>query len=440
MTTKTQTKPLTEADIKPYARNAKKHPSSQLLALANIVREVGWRQPALVNLEGTIIAGHGRWFTYQQFKETHKLEKIWVIDTLGRTVCGEPDRRPMTAEQENTYRFADNKLNESEWDMELAIPDLKLLPMELFELTGFDRDLLLDQDDKDDEVPEVPVIARSKLGDLYELGPHRVLCGDATKESNIGVLMDGQLADMVFTDPPYNVNYEGGGKRTTTKIANDNLSPEQFLELLMGAFARLSEFSKRSAAWYVCHSHRAQAAFEEAIKASGYRVKAQIIWEKPSATLGMQEYRSRHEPIFYCVKEGEKANFYGDRTNTTIWKQEPTDKGLLIWLRKQIEKDFNGTSTVWRIGRENVLDYAHPTQKPVALVERAVVNSSKADDIILDTFLGSGSTLITAQKANRQCFGMELDPRYVDVVVQRYVDYTGDKKVVLNGKSIKWQE
>lgn len=432
-------KELTEADVKPYDKNAKKHPKSQLLALANIVKEVGWRQPALVNHEGVIIAGHGRWFTYQKHKDSHNLKKIWIIDTLGRTVCGEADKRPMSPEQESAYRFADNKLNESEWDMELAIPDLQALPMELFELTGFDKDILVDENEKDDEVPETPIKARTKSGDLYELGPHRVLCGSATEDADVHKLMAGKLADMVFTDPPYNVNYAGGGKRTSKTIANDNLPTGEFKELLDRSFALVHDFTKRSAPWYVCHSMHAQVAFEEAIRASSYFPKTQIIWEKPSATMGWQEYRTRHEPIFYCVREGEKANFYGDRANTTIWKQEPTDKQLLLWLKKQIETDYKGTSTVWTIGRENVLDYEHPTQKPVELVKRAVLNSSKRDDLILDTFLGSGTTLIAAQKCERACYGTELAPEYVDVIVERYVLYTGDRKIKKNGKIITWE-
>lgn len=376
MTTHTKAKPLSEADIKPYTKNAKKHPEKQLLALAKIVQEVGWRQPVLVNLEGVIIAGHGRWMAYLQFMEEYSLPTIWVVDTMGRPVCGRLDARPMSPEQESAYRFADNKLNESEWDMDLALPDLKLLPAELFDLTGFDHDLLIDPDEKDDEVPETPTKARSKPGDLYELGPHRLLCGDATSEKDMERLMAG---------------------------------------------------------------YHAQRAFEEAVRANGYLPKAQIIWEKPSATMGWQEYRNRHELIFYCVKDGSKANFYGDRTHTTIWKQEPTDKALLLWLRKQIQTDHKGTSSIWVIGREKVGEYEHPTQKPVELVKRAIVNSSKEDDIILDTFLGSGSTLITAEKCGRACYGTELDPRYVDVIVERYVQYADNRSIIKNGNTHIWQ-
>lgn len=435
-----KTATLSEADIKPYAKNAKKHPESQLLALAKIVAKVGWRQPVLVNLEGVIIAGHGRWFTYLKHKDEYQLKPIWAVDTKGRTVCGELDSRAMTPEEESAYRLADNKLNESEWDMEMALPELKMLSPELFELTGFDPDLLIDPEERDDEVPETPVKARSKAGDLYELGPHRLLCGDATKVEDMERLMAGRQADMVFTDPPYNMNYSAGfNKKIKKKIQNDNLSEEDFLKFLRGSFARLSEFTKRSAPWYVCHSYHAQRAFEEAIKANGYLLKAQIIWEKPAGTMGWQDYRTRHEVIFYCVKDGSKANFYGDRTHTTIWKQEPSDKAMISWLKKQIQTDYKGTSSIWVIGRENITKYVHPTQKPVELVKRAMVNSSKEDDIVLDSFLGSGSTLITAEKCGRACYGTELDPRYVDVIVERYVQYADNRSIIKNGKTLTWE-
>ena len=198
------------SDIKPFANNAKKHPKSQLLALAKIVKEVGWRQPVLVNQKGIIVAGHGRWATYQQFKDEYSLKGIWIIDDKGKTINGEPETKPLTEEQENTYRFADNKLNESEWDMKLALPDLKLLSQEMFQLTGFDKDLLIEPDEQDDVIPE-NVPSRSKLGDLYEVGQHRVLCGDSTSIEAVERLMDGKKADIVVTDPPYNTGMEGKG-------------------------------------------------------------------------------------------------------------------------------------------------------------------------------------------------------------------------------------
>lgn len=429
---------LTINDIKPYPKNAKKHPEKQLLALANIVREVGWRQPALVNLKGIIIAGHGRWFAWQGYASSHKLPTIWAIDTKGRTVCGEADKRPMTPEQEMAYRLADNKLNESEWDMDLAIPELKLLSPELFELTGFDHDLLLDPDEKDDEVPETPKKARSKVGDLYQLGQHYLLCGDSTREEDVLRLLGGVKADMVFTDPPYNVAYTGMRNSKQWKpIANDNMDSEQFEEFLRAVFKNYQLATKPSAAFYICHADNTHKEFRLAIEAEGLEWRTTIIWVKNSSAYNFAQYKSQHEPIFYCFKKGKTVKWYGDHTETTTWKENWSNEKIVKWFRQQQKKEQEkGITTVWEAKKDRG---DHPTIKPVELILKALANSSRRGGVILDLFMGSGSTMIACEKAGRISYGMELEPQYIDVAVERYVDYTGDSEITKNGKKLTWQ-
>lgn len=430
---------LTIEDVVKYNKNAKKHPDTQLRALANIIKIVGWRQPTLVNHKtGIIVVGHGRWDTWKKFGEEYDLKPIWVIDDIGRNVNGEAETTPMTPEDEIAYRLADNKLNESDWDMDLAIQDLQELSEKGYdtEVTGFSKDLLIDEEDKDDEVPETPVEPKSKLGDIYELGRHRLMCGDSTNKEDVAKLMQNQSADMIFTDPPYNVNYKGGGEKTSTTILNDKMSDENFDRFLDEVFARYSEISKAGAGWYVFHSSTTQDQFKKAIQKSGWIVKTQLIWNKPSGSLGWADYRMKHEPFFYCGKE--KTVFYGDRTNISVWDLQDDEEKLIKWAKyvKRMEKD--GKLTIWSMKRDNVNEYVHPTQKPVELIVKALVNSSKQDDIVVDLFGGSGSTMIACHKAGRINYSMELDPKFVDVIVSRYCKYTESKTVKRNGEEIEW--
>lgn len=412
-------------NIKPYAKNAKKHPKKQIEQVANSIREFGMNQPIVVDKNGVIIVGHGRYEALKHLGWEIKDEYIKVVD--------------LTEEQAKSYRLADNKLNESEWDMALVIEELKGLSEPMLELTGFDKDLIIEPEEKDDEVPETPEDPKSKLGDLYELGKHRILCGDSTKTEDLAKLMDGRMADMVFTDPPYNVGYEGSGKNTSNTIMNDEMSDEAFDEFLVQAFHRIAENIKKTAGCYIFHSHKTASDFEKALKETGFLIDTQLIWNKPSAGMGMNDYRTKHEPFYYAYLSKEDKNFYGDRTGTTVWKIPEDDDKALKWFKRIQESLEQGSSTIWTMKRANVAEYVHPTQKPVELPAIAMTKSSKQDDIILDTFLGSGTTLIAAQKTGRICYGMELDPKYVDVIVQRYVDYTGNNKIKKNGIEIDWK-
>lgn len=421
-------------EIKPYKNNAKEHPKKQIDALANIVKEVGWRQPVLVNQNGVIVAGHGRYMTWEKYKDD--LKPVWVIDDKGKTIHGAPETTPLTPDQETAYRLADNKLNESKWIMELVKDDLRILPEAMIEMTGFDKDLIIDPDEKDDLVPEnVPSV--TQLGDIYQIGRHRVMCGDSTQPDAYLSLLQGKKADMVFTDPPYNVNYSGTGKNTSEGIMNDKMTDIAFQAFLQDYLKAQKEVMKTGAGAYIFHSHKTAHDFQKALEATGYEIDTQLIWNKPSAGMGMNDYRTKHEPFFYCGI-GDKQ-FYGDRTGTTVWKIPDDEKKAFEWFKKHQALEESGKTTIWSISRAKTNEYVHPTQKPVELVVRAMVNSSKAGDIILDPFLGSGTTLIASEKAGRDCMGIEMDPKYVDIIIQRWCDYTNTYDIIKNDIPTTWQ-
>lgn len=374
-------------DIRPYSKNAKKHPKKQVEQIAASIKEFGMNQPIVVDKQGVIIVGHGRYEALNLLGMPVKDEYIKVVD--------------LTEEQAKSYRLADNKLNESEWDMNLVIEELKGLSDEMLDLTGFDKDLIIEPDERDDMVPAVPEEPISKLGDLYLLGEHRVLCGDSTKLEDVERLMDGKKADMVFTDPPYNIAYEGGSKKREM-IKNDEV--EDFYGFLLQVYSSFALSMKLGASIYVCHADSERVNFTKAFKDAGFYLSSVVIWAKNNATFGRQDYFWKHEPILYGWREGGAHTWHGD----------------------------NKQDTIWNVNRPSKSE-AHPTMKPIELIEKAIFNSSKQEDTILDLFLGSGSTLIAAEKTGRVCYGMELDPKYVDVIVKRWEDYTG-KKAIKHGQ------
>jgi len=378
-------------DIKPYSKNAKKHPKKQVEQIANSIKEFGMNQPIIVDKAGVIIVGHGR---YEACKVLGIEPEIRVLD--------------ISEEKANAYRLADNKLNESDWDMNLVIEELKGLSEPMLELTGFDKDLIIEADEADDVVPNTPDEPKSKLGDLYELGSHRVLCGDSTKLESVLTLCGDNKVDILVTDPPYNVAYEGKTK-DALKIENDSMSDISFRQFLVDAMTNAFTVMKAGAVFYIWHADSEGYNFRGAIFDIGQKVRQCLIWNKNSMVMGRQDYHWKHEPCLYGWKEGASHLWNSDRTQTTIL-------------------EFN------RPTRSS----EHPTMKPVDLIAYQITNNTKGEDIVLDLFLGGGATLIASQKTGRICYGMELDPKYVDVIVQRYVDYTGIEEVKLNGKIIKW--
>jgi len=319
-----------------------------------------------------------------------------------------------TAAQVKAFRLLVNRsVSWAEWDEDmlgLELAELKGLDFDL-SLTGFDSieldRYLADIDAQpgltdEDDAPEPPEIPVSRPGDLWLLGRHRVLCGDATKPADVERLLAGEKADLVFCDPPYNVNYEGYTKDKLT-IQGDRMSEPEFRAFLRASFDNYRNAIKPGASLYVCHASSVQRIFEESLEGAGFSVRCQIIWAKNTFAWGFGRYKFQHEPIFYAHVAGEKDLWYGDKSQSTLWREnKPT------------------------ANRE------HPTMKPVELIERGLRNSSKSGDIVADFFGGSGSTLIACERRERSARLMELDPKYVDVIVLRWQRYTG-KSAKLDG-------
>ena len=401
--------------IKPYENNPRKLSETAIGKVAMSLKEYGFRQPIVVDKDRIIVAGHTR------FRASQKLGleqvPISIIDNL-------------TPEQINAYRIADNRTaEESEWDNELLKMEIKDLEAKDFklDLLGFNEEqldtLLFEQKQgltDDDEVPEAPEEPVSKLGDLWILGNHRILCGDATNPETVQKLMDGNLADLIVTDPPYNVDYGGGRAKGSTlpgarvkahgPIMNDKMSPEQFDEFIKKTFENYNANTKELSSIYVFHPDsktEAKITFEKFFS-EYFRKSATLIWNKGHAGLGYADYRPSHEPILYGWKEGKGSHYWcGDKTKKTVL-------------------DYS---------KGNTRAYVHPTQKPVILLEELITNSSKGQDIILDFFGGSGSTLISCEKLDRKCYTMELDPKYCDVIIKRWENFTGKKAVLENGQN-----
>jgi DNA modification methylase len=380
----------------PYARNSRTHSDSQIAQIAASIKEFGFTNPVLIDATDGIIAGHGRVLAARKLG-------------LGIVPCIRlPD---MTEMQRRAYVIADNKLGlNAGWDEAMLAVELADLQGADFDvgLTGFSTDEIaallapagtagLTDEDAVPEAPEVPVTV---LGDVWLLGSHRLMCGDSTSIKQAEQLMAGTNADMVFTDPPYNVAYSGRGQNNLGTIKNDDMSDGDFEQFCRDVFATYHAVMKPLACIYVCHPDSQtgpKLAFEKTF-GEQFKKSSTIIWAKQSAGMGWQDYRAQHEPILYGWKAGSGRHFFcGDRTKTTVWK----------------------------IGRDATAEYKHPTQKPVALPEEAIGNSSKGEDVILDLFGGSGSTLIACEKTGRVNRSMELDPKYCDVIVQRWQEFTG---------------
>ena len=382
----------------PYARNARTHDEGQVSQIAGSIAEFGFVNPILVGDDNVIIAGHGRLLAAQQLG----LEKVPVI-VLGH----------LTEAQRRALVIADNKIAENAgWNeelLQLELAELRDLDFDL-DLIGFsdeELDALLESEPEaglteDDAVPEIEVHAVSRTSDLWILGEHRLLCGDATSANDMAMLMDSQLADMVFTDPPYNVDYGNSAKDKMRgkdrRIMNDNLG-EGFYEFLKAALANLLEVTK--GACYVAMSSSELDTLQQAFRDAGGKWSTFIIWAKNTFTLGRSDYQRQYEPILYGWREGSEHFWCGARDQGDVW-----------FFNKPAKNDL------------------HPTMKPVELVERAVRNSSKSRDIILDPFGGSGSTLIACEKSGRQARLIELDPKYVDVIIRRWQEYTGEDAVL----------
>ena len=373
--------------------------------MAASIKEFGFRQPIVVDAEDVIVVGHTRLLAAQKLN----LDTVPVHVATG-----------LTPEQVKTYRIMDNRSHqEAQWDFELLAPEmseLQALCVDL-SLTGFDIpeiNALMAKADASagltdpDECPETPQTPVTVPGDLWLLGRHRLLCGDSTSVNAVERLMDGEKADMVFTDPPYGMDYEGGrGKANFGRIANDAAAGTELREMLSGALSATVCATKQGASKYICFTWRTYDDFLAALQDCGMEPKACIVWDKQRIGLSHGDYRPQHEFIFYVAG----GVWFGDRAQ----------------------------SDVWYVSRDSNKEYVHPTQKPVALIEKALGNSSKAGDAVLDLFGGSGSTLIACEKSARNARLMELDPKYCDVICKRFQDFSG-KPAIHEGTGQSFQD
>jgi DNA modification methylase len=337
--------------------------------------------------------------------------------------------------------------------LKLELDDIKGIDMSDF---GFELDL--DEDDKevveDDYDCTPPEEPKAKLGDIYQLGNHRLMCGDSTSEEDVSKLMNGELADLVVTDPPYNVAIVGGdhkiapdkrievGKLT---IENDKMSDKEFQDFLNKSFKNMYNSLKLGGVYYIWYASREHIKFETALNNNNLIMRQQLIWNKNRLICGMQDYQWKHEPCLYGWKDGAGHYFVDDRTQTTVIEDKKPDikkmkKEELVKLLEEIYSDKIST-TIINEDRPNISDL-HPTMKPVKLIARQVKNSSRINETVLDLFGGSGTTLIACEQLNRNCYMMEFDCKYIQVIIERYIAFTGNKVYRLNddGTKTDWEE
>ena len=386
-------------ELIPYSKNARLHSEAQVAQIAASIIEFGFTNPVLIDGEKGIIAGHGRLMAAR--KLGLKEVPVVVLDHLSET-------------QKKAYIIADNKLAENAgWDEEILASELADLKNEDFnlDLIGFeDQELekifanLYDRENEQEteEIPEVEEKPISKSGDVWILGKHKLICGDSCKAETYQTLLGEELADMLFTDPPYNVDYgntmKDKARGNNAKILNDNLG-ENFGKFLFDFCKNALEVTK--GACYVCMSSSELHTLQKAFTDAGGKWSTFIIWAKNHFTLGRSDYQRQYEPILYGWKQNNDHYWCGDRNQGDVW-----------YYNKPHKSDL------------------HPTMKPVELCKRAILNSSKTDDIILDCFGGSGSTLIASEQTNRRCHMIELDQKYVDVIVKRWQNLTGKDAIL----------
>ncbi len=392
-----QIKTVSVEKLIPYVKNSRTHSDGQVAQIAASIKEFGWTNPILVDGESGVIAGHGRLLAARKLGQ----KEVPVIELAH-----------MTESQKRAYVIADNQLAmNAGWDttlLSLELADLKDQGFEM-DVLGFDPkelDKLLEPEQVDgltdeDAVPETPVEPKTKLGDIYQLGNHRLMCGDSCSITDMEKLCAGQLVDMWLTDPPYNVAYEGKTK-DALKIQNDSMADDQFRQFLRDAYVTADTVMKGGAVFYIWHADSEGYNFRGAAKDAGWTVRQCLIWKKSVMVMGRQDYHWKHEPCLYGWKDGAGHLWAADRKQTTVLEfDKPARNG------------------------------EHPTMKPVELFAYQMLNNTKGGDIVLDSFGGSGTTMIAAEKHGRYARLMELDPKYCDVIVKRWEDFTGKKAVLL---------
>ena len=374
-------------ELRPYEKNPRKNDAA-VKFVAKSIEEFGFKVPIVIDKDNVIVAGHTR------YKAAKKLK-------LENVPCIVAD--DLSEQQIKAFRLADNKVAEkAEWDFGLLGEEIE--GVFEFDMTDFGFDILTEDEEVVEDECEValPEEPKARPGDIYQLGRHRLMCGDSTLLDNVERLMDGQLADMLLTDPPYNVDYEGKTK-DKLKIENDKMDNDNFRQFLVDAFSNADMCLKPSAVFYIWHADSEGYNFRGACFDIGWKVRQCLVWNKNSMVMGRQDYQWKHEPCLYGWKDGAGHLWASDRKQTTVI-------------------DFNKPS-------RNDL---HPTMKPIALFDYQIKNNTKGGDIVLDLFGGSGTSIMACEQNGRNCYTMEFDPRYVDAIIARWEQFTGQKAVLLS--------
>ena len=405
MNTTSEMQLVSVAKLVPYQNNARTHSPAQIQKLRSSLRECGFVNPVIIDRDYNVIAGHGRIAAARE-------------EGITEVPCVFVDH--LTEAQKKAYILADNRMAmDAGWDEELLRVELEALEEMGFDLgmTGFDEkelaELFPTEEAKEDDFDvdaELQKPTFTKSGDVWTLGRHRLVCGDSTKEETYAALMDGIKANLVITDPPYNVNYEG----SAGKIKNDNMANDKFYEFLFAAFQNMESVMAPDASIYVFHADTEGLNFRRAFADAGFYLSGCCIWKKQSLVLGRSPYQWQHEPVLYGWKKNGKHQWYTGRKETTIWEFDKPKK--------------NGD---------------HPTMKPIPLLAYPIGNSSMANSVVLDPFGGSGSTLIACEQTDRICRTIELDEKFCDVIVNRYIEQVGSSDgvtVLRDGQTHKYEE
>lgn len=406
MRTTTEMKLVSIDKLIPYINNARTHNAEQINKLRSSLREFGFINPVIIDGEYNIIAGHGR---VMAAKEEH-IEEV---------PCVLADH--LTPAQKKAYIIADNRMaQDASWDEELLRIEIEALQAEAFDigLTGFEEQEIADlfgtdedkvKDDDFDLTKALEQAAFVKKGDVWYVGRHRLMCGDATSEEDVATLMDGKKANLIVTDPPYGVSFKSSDGLT---IQNDSIKGEEFYNFLLKSFQNMAAHLEKGGAAYVFHADTEGLNFRKAFVDAGFHLAGCCIWVKNSLVLGRSDYQWQHEPVLYGFMKNGKHSWYSDRSQTTIWNFDKPKRNK-----------------------------NHPTSKPLDLLAYPIGNSSQANGIVVDTFGGSGSTLMACEQTNRICHTMELDEKYASVILRRYVEDTNDADsvyVIRDGEKIPY--
>lgn len=393
----------------PYVNNARTHSKEQINKLRASIREFGFINPVIIDRDYNVIAGHGRILASQE-------------EGIDKVPCVFVDY--LTDAQKKAYIIADNRMAlDADWDEELLKIEIESLKDEDFDLsfTGFDESELLDlfgddskgkvEDDNFDLSSALEKASFVEKGDVWTIGKHRLMCGDATSKEDVQILMGDTKGNLILTDPPYGVSFKSSSGLT---IENDSMKNDEFYNFLLSAFKNMADHLEKGGSAYVFHADTEGLNFRKAFVDSGFHLAGCCIWVKNSLVLGRSDYQWQHEPVLYGFMQNGKHRWYSDRKQTTIWNFDKP------------KKNSN-----------------HPTSKPLDLLSYPIGNSTQENAVVIDTFGGSGSTLMACEKMNRICYTMELDEKYASVILRRYVEDTGDMDnvyVIRNGKKIPYAD